>query len=697
MSSSNNNSKTIRFFSDTNSNTLIRNSPSNNTNLKDNSNPILSITTTTTPNNNKSTTQSPHHLDFQLSPSTLQNTRKFSLNKDILISMINNSSSSATSPSSSSSINSPSSSSSSQQLNNNFSSSNNLFNSVDPDSRRRSSGGENINIGSGNGSGNNNASVNSLGGAGNNSVLFLNLDERLAMQTQSELNSSRPINHQRNRHKGSGGISEYSFTVDDLILPNSDISSPRLAISSNLNSNIVSSNVSNAKSPTPHSKSNSTTTATFVPYISPLNTSNSLESNELGTTEFVNLDLTSILPHGKLLRFFLVNNQDYFTDTVQLRKHSPVIAQEIDFQQRLNEFENQNTGFFSDISIRFVPSGREIRAHKFILSMYSPVLATLFSSRWKETHDNVIEVLTEVSNQSGGVNFEEVDDEQLFVEMILCMYSGQIYQVEQHLIVPLLELSDKYQFTELSRACEEYLRVHLNEHNCISLLYLANGISIENTLQSSANTRLSISSTTGSKYSKGKFDRLKERALAYIDTHFELVSKTKAFLFLDVNMLIFLLNRGELRVDSEDVILSAILNWCDGDLCNRRELLFSTLLEHVRLYHLSPNRLAHLGEVLERYTGTLENSSLMMPWMNRIMQAMSYQMSHTLGFQLSQSMQQKIALECPPRKRATQDITRISNLLSQEQFLQIAEWINEQGKQGLMKDVSERFVSIFPL
>lgn len=588
----------------------------------------------------------------------------------------------------------------------------------------------------------------------------------------------RPINHQRNRNKGSGGISEYSFTVDDLLQTSPTIHCCHHHSHSN---SFGSSSGGN------HAGGGASTITVVGVSSSLAHTSNSSSSGdsqniltndmEAPLTEFINLDLTSILPHQKLLRFFLRNNQSYFTNASQMGKHSPVIAQEMSLQQH-DLFGNLNVGgdYYSDISIRFVPSGREIHAHKFMLSMYSPVLAAMFNSQWKDSQQNVIEIVTELSGLSNehGSSYEDIDDEQLFVEMILCMYSGQVYQIEQHLVVPLLEISDKYQFTELCRACEEYLRVHLNEHNCISLLYLSGGSGIGTTTSTSPNTNANMntigtrddvnnnskvlvnnhsssSSTLTSENNSqqnmnsnnstfgtinnsaniyhtkkvnsiGKFERLRERALTYIDTHFEKVSKTKSFLFLDLETLVFLLGRGELRVDSEDIILDAILRWCEGDLEQRREFLFTTLLEQVRLYHLSPNRLAHLGEVLEKFTNprptshssnvtiTIDQSSsddtqheigsssthhstvdpTIMNWMNRIINAMSFQLSQSLGFQLSTKMQQKIAIESPPRKRATQDITRISSLLSQEQFLQILEWINEQGKLGLVKDLSER-------
>ncbi|KAG2373410.1 hypothetical protein C9374_012149 [Naegleria lovaniensis] len=740
-----------------------------------------STTTTTTTNNrvglslNSSTPTSTTVSNPSLpTPSSSTNTRKFSLNRDVFI---NSSSNSYNHVSSTTTAHQP-------QASHSFS-----WNFADPDRRRSSSGSS----GYGHSSESSPTTTTTTTTANNtNSILYLNLDEKIPQPTSSTAvteHQQRPINHQRNRNKGSNGISEYSFTVDDL-LQTSPTTLNSTSHPTHSHSNSFGSVGSSGSTITVVGVSNAASTPPYG--------CDTLLTDDVPLTEFINLDLTSILPHQKLLRFFLRNNQSYFTNASQMGKHSPVIAQEMSFQTN-DLFGNLNVGgdYYSDITIRFIPSGREIHAHKFMLSMYSPVLAAMFNSQWKDSQQNVIEIVTELSGLNGNGSYEDIDDEQLFVEMILCMYSGQVYQIEPHLIVPLLEISDKYQFTELCRACEEYLRVHLNEHNCISLLYLSGGGGfIGNTTSTSPNTNVNNNngstvivsghllnpppttatttdttcfntemtnhpceniisnqvSTSGNnsthsllhhtsgnhlttstnQFTKkvntiGKFERLRERALTYIDTHFEKVSKTKSFLFLDLETLIFLLGRGELRVDSEDVILDAILRWCEGDLEQRRDVLFTTLLEQVRLYHLSPNRLAHLGEVLEKFTKPINNSTstmtdpsialsldsssnnnsqqqqqletmtftrnslidpTIMNWMNRIIHAMSFQLSQTLGFQLSLKMQQKISIESPPRKRATQDITRISSLLSQEQFLQILEWINEQGKIG--KDLSER-------
>ena len=147
-------------------------------------------------------------------------------------------------------------------------------------------------------------SSNSSSPTATNSILYLNLEQEMFNQS----NNQRTRYHHHRGHSGgsngSGSITEYSFTADDLLSTTSQLSNMATPQKKELPSNqVLPTIITTSSSGRTRDKQDTSIFGEALPgYI----------------VEYINLDLTSILPHGKLLRFFLLNNQNYFSILFQI-------------------------------------------------------------------------------------------------------------------------------------------------------------------------------------------------------------------------------------------------------------------------------------------------------------------------------------------------------------------------------------------
>lgn len=116
-------------------------------------------------------------------------------------------------------------------------------------------------------------------------------------------------------------------------------------------------------------------------------------------------------------------------------------------------FENQR---FSDVT--FSVDGKELRAHKAILSARSAVFAAMFQHEMAERVQNRV-VVTDL-------------DYDVFREMLAYVYTGEAPNIESA-TAELLVAADKYDLRGLKVKCERVLCGALNAENAVDILELA--------------------------------------------------------------------------------------------------------------------------------------------------------------------------------------------------------------------------------
>jgi len=112
----------------------------------------------------------------------------------------------------------------------------------------------------------------------------------------------------------------------------------------------------------------------------------------------------------------------------------------------------------SDTDVCFVIDGREIKAHKQILSARSPVFAAMLKSGMKESVSNRV----------------EIDDiaPDIFEALLQFIYTDRVDLTN---IDPkdLLAAANKYLLPLLKFECQKFLTERIKKENCVELLALA--------------------------------------------------------------------------------------------------------------------------------------------------------------------------------------------------------------------------------
>ncbi|XP_042910111.1 speckle-type POZ protein [Parasteatoda tepidariorum] len=122
------------------------------------------------------------------------------------------------------------------------------------------------------------------------------------------------------------------------------------------------------------------------------------------------------------------------------------------------EFRNLfNSGQNSDIMIRTVD--KDISAHKFVLSVRSPVFAAMFGQDM-------------VENQTGIVDIADMDGQTLhaFLEFV---YTGTVKNMDFDLAKNLMFVAEKYQVPSLVDECASFLKSNLTVENACEIIMIA--------------------------------------------------------------------------------------------------------------------------------------------------------------------------------------------------------------------------------
>ncbi|KAL4240322.1 Kelch repeat and BTB [Mactra antiquata] len=208
------------------------------------------------------------------------------------------------------------------------------------------------------------------------------------------------------------------------------------------------------------------------------------------------------------------------------------------------------TGAHSDIKITV--ENRVFNCHKAVLFATSPYFDAMFSSGMRES-------------VSGEIHFKEM--EAVTFELVMeYIYTGKEV-VTQENVIKLLKASSLLQIKSLCEKCEVVLEPFIDLENCIDIWRLA-----------------LIHS----------WEKVRVRAIEKILKNFVELSPLDAFMRLDAYELIQIIKDDNLDVPAEEVVLDAVLAWARRGDPNVRKQKLGQILAHIRLGHISAERLATL-------------------------------------------------------------------------------------------------------
>ena len=186
-----------------------------------------------------------------------------------------------------------------------------------------------------------------------------------------------------------------------------------------------------------------------------------------------------------------------------------------------------NNEFASDIKFT-LKTGDKIFAHKFPLSVASPVFAAMFHGALA-TKEDVIKIL-------------DCDRKEIFVEFLKYLYSEQC-KLNWDNVFDILYLAKKYLVSTLVEVCVKFLSQDISINNALSILQQAN-----------------------------KFGEkaLKQKCMKFLCPNVREILKTKNFIHLDRDTLKVILERDELDI-REIELFKFIEAWCDHKLsCSKK-------------------------------------------------------------------------------------------------------------------------------
>ena len=192
----------------------------------------------------------------------------------------------------------------------------------------------------------------------------------------------------------------------------------------------------------------------------------------------------------------------------------------------LREFQRlRSEGSLCDVTLQIGDCC--LQAHKVVLAATSPFFAAMFSSGMRESGSGVVEL-------------KNVDSSAVR-SLVDFAYSSQI--LFSCASAPLLiAASDMLQFTEVKRACCDYLQCCINSTSCLDLLQFAD---------------------------THNCPALHRAARLHCDLHFSVVTELPSFLEMTLDGLEAYLSSDYLRVNGEATVLEAALRWLDHDADSR--------------------------------------------------------------------------------------------------------------------------------
>lgn len=242
-----------------------------------------------------------------------------------------------------------------------------------------------------------------------------------------------------------------------------------------------------------------------------------------------------------------------------------------DMMKTMNEFREANVLCDATICV----GGKTFNAHRTVLAASSPYFKALFASTLNsptslETADVKPVVLTDIESD--------------YMENILqYIYTGEI-ELNQDNIKDIIAAANYLLVTPLKERCTAFLQKMLSPRNCLGI------------------------ETTASQFD---CELLKSTATSFVRDNFITVSATEEFLSLDAARLRDLVASDDTKIDREEQIYEAIMNWVKHDLDVRREY-FKDLVSYVRFPLISPYYLMDHVEADEIVRSTPECIALLL-------------------------------------------------------------------------------------
>ncbi|XP_076122893.1 kelch-like protein 11 [Alosa pseudoharengus] len=222
--------------------------------------------------------------------------------------------------------------------------------------------------------------------------------------------------------------------------------------------------------------------------------------------------------------------------------------------------EQRKHGLFCDVTLAF-SSGAihgesdtcfELMAHRSVLSAATDYFSPLLGGQYSESESGRVE-MKEWSSETG-------PDQETVESVIQFMYTGEI-RVSTANVHEVLELADRFLLVHLKEFCGEFLRRKLSLGNCVAVHSLGHMYSLE---------------------------RLASRAAELIRRHFQQVALDEEFLTLPFHLVRDWLADAEVTVETEEVLLEALVRWVRRDEAER-ERYFLELLRLLRLPLMRPS------------------------------------------------------------------------------------------------------------
>ncbi len=199
--------------------------------------------------------------------------------------------------------------------------------------------------------------------------------------------------------------------------------------------------------------------------------------------------------------------------------------------------------------ITMVIEGREFHAHKLILVSCSPYFEAMFLSGMAESRQK-------------SVRLQGIDP-SAFESILELFYTGKV-SISMENVQSILSAASIFQVKHLIDACSEFLKRHLSPSNCLGVRIFGEAHGCR---------------------------KLVEHAVKHTISRFNEVVKCEEFLLLNVEQVVELLSRDDLRVHSEEEVFDAAIAWLGHD-ATERSCQVARLLHQVRLPLLPPAVLA---------------------------------------------------------------------------------------------------------
>ncbi len=180
----------------------------------------------------------------------------------------------------------------------------------------------------------------------------------------------------------------------------------------------------------------------------------------------------------------------------------------------------------------------KISSHKIILSANSPYFRAMFSNKYSESSQSMIEIHE--------VEFSALES------LVQYFYTSKIH-ISTTNVQELLAASCMLQVSGITDACCEFMRRHLGASNCLGVRTFADMLSCS---------------------------ELKKVADDFARSNFSTVVESEDFLKLEVDQLLELFSADDLSVDSEENVFEALMKWIKFDPAEREKFIVD-LLEKV--------------------------------------------------------------------------------------------------------------------